>query len=54
MSSQPAAPTVTNELTNLIGILCNGSNPCTNTARTMAVTAAACAAAFGSADMSIE
>jgi hypothetical protein len=54
MSSQPAASTVTNELTNLIGILCNGSNPCTNTARTMAVTAAACAAAFGSADMSIE
>jgi Concanavalin A-like lectin/glucanases superfamily len=53
MSNQPAASTVTTELTNLIGILCTGSNPCTNTARAMAVTAAACAAAFGSADMSI-
>jgi hypothetical protein len=55
MSNQPAASTVTTELTNLIGILCNGSNPCTNNPmRVMAVTAAACAAAFGSADMSIE
>jgi hypothetical protein len=55
MSSQPAESTVTNELTNLITILCTGSNPCTNNpVRVMAVTAAACAAAFGSADMSIE
>ena len=54
MSNQPLASTVTNELTNLIGVLCNGSSPCNNTARVMAVTAAACAAAFGSADMSIE
>ena len=54
MSNQPAASTVTTELTNLIGILCNGSSPCNTTARVMAVTAAACAAALGSADMSIE
>jgi len=53
LTSQPAASTVTNELNNLIGILCGGSSPCNNTARVMAVTAAACAAAFGSADMSI-
>jgi hypothetical protein len=54
MASQPAASTVTTELNNLIGILCNGSSPCNNTARVLAVTSAACAAAFGSADMSIE
>jgi hypothetical protein len=54
MSNQPMSSTVTTELNNLIGILCTGSNPCTNAARAMAVTAAACAAAFGSADMSIE
>jgi hypothetical protein len=53
MASQPIASTVTTELNNLIGILCNGSSPCTNTQRVMAVTSAACAAAFGSADMSI-
>ncbi len=53
MASQPAASTVTTELNNLIGILCAGSSPCNNTARVMAVTSAACAAAFGSADMSI-
>jgi hypothetical protein len=51
--SQPAASTVTTELNNLIGILCTGSSPCNNTARVMAVASAACAAAFGSADMSI-
>jgi Concanavalin A-like lectin/glucanases superfamily len=53
LSSQPAASTVTNELNSLIGILCTGSSPCSSTARVKAVTAAACAAAFGSADMSI-
>jgi hypothetical protein len=53
LASQPAASTVTTELTTLIGTLCTGSSPCTNTARAQAVAAAACAAAFGSADMSI-
>jgi len=53
LPSQPALSTVTTELGNLIGVLCSGPSPCTNTARVMAVTAAACAAAFGSADMSI-
>jgi hypothetical protein len=53
LTSQPATSTVTTELNNLIGILCTGTSPCNNTARVMAVTSAACAAAFGSADMSI-
>jgi hypothetical protein len=52
LSSQPSASTITTELGNLIGILCSTS-ACNNTARVQAVTAAACAAAFGSADMSI-
>ena len=52
LSSQPAASTITTELGNLIGILCTTS-ACNNTTRIMAVTSAACAAAFGSADMSI-
>jgi concanavalin A-like lectin/glucanase superfamily protein len=52
LSSQPAASTVTTELGKLIGILC-GTSACNNTARNMAVTSAACAAAFGSADMAI-
>ena len=52
--SQPAASTVTTELNNLIGVLCGGSTPCTTTQRVQAVTAAACAAALGSADMEIE
>ena len=53
MASQPAASTVTTELNNLIGILCTGSSPCNSLARVQAVTSAACAAALGSADMSI-
>jgi Concanavalin A-like lectin/glucanases superfamily len=53
LASQPAASTVTTELNNLIGVLCTGSRPCNSTARVLAVTSAACAAAFGSADMSI-
>ena len=52
--SQPAASTVTTELGNLIGVLCSGSSPCNNTPRVMAVTAAACAAVLGSADMEID
>jgi len=52
LSSQPAASTITTELGKLIGILCSTS-ACNNAARNMAVTSAACAAAFGSADMAI-
>jgi hypothetical protein len=50
--SQPAASTVTTELTSLIGELC-GDNDCTTLAGTNAVAAAACATALGSADMLI-
>jgi hypothetical protein len=61
LQSQPAASTMTGastgpgtgELDNLIGTLCSGKAPCTSTARVQAVTVAACAAAFGSADMLI-
>ena len=52
LHSQPAASTVTTELGNLITTLCN-TTACTTTARVQAVTAAACATAFGSADMLI-
>jgi hypothetical protein len=51
-NSQPAANTVTTELSNLIGALCN-TNDCTQSKGTYAVAAAACATAFGSADMLI-
>jgi hypothetical protein len=53
LSTSPAASTVTTELGNLINTLCT-SSACNNTARVQAVTAAACAAAFGSADMLIK
>jgi concanavalin A-like lectin/glucanase superfamily protein len=52
LHSQPAASTVTTELGNLINTLCT-TQACNTTARTQAVTAAACATAFGSADMLI-
>ncbi len=52
LASQPGPTTVTNELNNLIGALCSTS-ACNNTARVMAVTSAACAAALGSSDMLI-
>jgi hypothetical protein len=52
LNSQPSASTVTAELGNLITALCNTSS-CSITARAQAVTAAACATAFGSADMLI-
>jgi hypothetical protein len=53
-ASQPAPSAVANELNNLIPILCTGSAPCNgNPARVLAVTAAACAAAFGNAEMMI-
>jgi hypothetical protein len=52
LNSQPAASTVTTELASLINNLCTTS-ACNTTARAQAVTAAACATAFGSADMLI-
>jgi len=54
LASQPSASAVAAELNNLIPILCNGSAPCNGSpARVLAVTAAACAAAFGNAEMMI-
>jgi hypothetical protein len=53
LGSAPAASTVTGELTSLINALCT-TQACSTTARAQAVTAAACAAAFGSADMLIK
>jgi hypothetical protein len=53
LQSQPAASTVTSELTTLIGELCT-DNSCSTAAGTNAVAAAACATAFGSADMLIK
>jgi hypothetical protein len=55
LKSQPATTSMTGasgELDKLIGVLC-GSTPCTSLARVQAVTTAACATAFGSADMLI-
>lgn len=52
LTSQPNASTVTNELNSLIGKLCT-SQSCSTPARALAVTSAACAAAFGSSDMLI-
>jgi hypothetical protein len=52
LTSAPAASTVTTELGNLINTLC-ATTACSTTARVQAVTSAACAAAFGSADMLI-
>jgi hypothetical protein len=53
LNSQPAASTVTTELNSLISKLCSGGSPCSSTARVLAVTSAACAAALGSADVLI-
>jgi concanavalin A-like lectin/glucanase superfamily protein len=52
LTSAPAASSVTNELSTLIGLLCT-TNSCTTTAGTNAVAAAACATALGSANMLI-
>ena len=55
LNSQPAASTMTGpagELDKLIGLLCS-STPCNTLARVQAVTTAACATAFGGADMLI-
>jgi hypothetical protein len=49
---QPNASTITTELSSLIGKLCM-TNSCTTAQGTNAVAAAACATAFGSADMLI-
>ena len=53
LNSQPLPATVTGELGSLIGKLC-ATNSCTTLQGTGAVAAAACAAAFGSADMLIK
>jgi hypothetical protein len=52
LKSQPDPATVTNELSALIGKLCM-TNSCNTSKGTYAVAAAACATAFGSADMLI-
>jgi Concanavalin A-like lectin/glucanases superfamily len=52
LHSQPQASTVTAELSSLIHTLCT-TNSCTTIQGTNAVAAAACATAFGSADMLI-
>jgi hypothetical protein len=52
LRSQPIASTITTELSSLIGLLCT-TNSCTTMQGTTAVAAAACATAFGSADMLI-
>jgi hypothetical protein len=54
LTHQPAPATVSTELSNLIGILCAGSTPCTTAARVQAVTIGACAAALGNADVMID
>jgi hypothetical protein len=53
LATQPAQSTVINELNTLIGKLCTSSS-CTTLQRVQAVTAAACAAALGSADVLID
>jgi hypothetical protein len=52
LNSQPNATPVKTELSSLIGKLCM-TNDCTTSKGTYAVAAAACATAFGSAEMLI-
>jgi hypothetical protein len=52
LNSQPSSSSVETELDNLVGKLCT-TTACNTTARTLAVTSAACAAALGSATMLI-
>ncbi|HWX79721.1 MAG TPA: LamG domain-containing protein [Steroidobacteraceae bacterium] len=52
LKSAPPASSITNELSTLIGQLCT-TNSCTTSMGTNAVAAAACATAFGSANMLI-
>jgi hypothetical protein len=54
LTHQPALSTVTTELTNLVGVLCTGSSPCTTSQRVSDVTVGACAAALGNADVMID
>jgi hypothetical protein len=51
ISSQPAAATVTGELSTLIHALCLSTSCTNNQPRVIAVTTAACAAALGSSDV---
>lgn len=53
LKTMPPAAQIAGELNTLIPLLCSGNSPCNNTSRVMAVTAAACAAAFGNAVMMI-
>jgi hypothetical protein len=53
ISSQPAAATVTGELSTLIHTLCLSTSCTNNQPRVIAVTTAACAAALGSSDVLI-
>ena len=53
LNHQPPANQVTGELTSLINNLCSSSTCNGNLARVQSVTAAACATAFGSAEMLI-
>jgi hypothetical protein len=52
LKTMPPASQIAGELNTLIPALCSTS-ACNNTSRVMAVTAAACAAAFGNAVMMI-
>jgi hypothetical protein len=52
VTTQPDASSVTGELNSMITTLCTPA--CSTQARVLAVTSAACAAAFGSADMLIQ
>jgi hypothetical protein len=52
LNTQPAQSTITSELDTMIGKLCTSSS-CSTLQRVQAVTAAACAAALGSADVMI-
>ncbi|MEA3152379.1 MAG: hypothetical protein QOD56_3318 [Gammaproteobacteria bacterium] len=53
ITTQPDASSVTGELNSMITTLCT-TTACSTQARVLAVTSAACAAAFGSADMLIQ
>jgi hypothetical protein len=54
LTHQPAASSVSAELTNLVGNLCTGATPCSgNSTRVTNVTIAACAAALGNGNVLI-
>jgi hypothetical protein len=57
LSPQASAPTageISTELTNLHGVLCTGTTPCSNNQRSGAVLKAMCASVLGSATMLIQ